>query len=118
MKLLPAPSVMACPLREVAIPKGCPRDIQGTSRDIRGSDSIPEAAIRSRNLPLLAEYERITADVTIERFQAKWKPARVKQTRQNNNPEPRFDSIELKGVPAEVDPAQGRWSRCARSSSM
>src|SRR5258708_5155366 len=23
-----------------------------------------------------------------------WKPVRVKQTRQNNNPEPRFDSIE------------------------
>jgi hypothetical protein len=28
------------------------------------------------------------------RFQAKWKPVRVKKTRQIENPEPRFDSIE------------------------
>jgi hypothetical protein len=30
----------------------------------------------------------------IERFQAKWKPVRVKKTRQIKNLEPRFDSIE------------------------
>jgi hypothetical protein len=30
----------------------------------------------------------------IERFQAKWKPVRVKKTRQIRNLEPRFDSIE------------------------
>jgi hypothetical protein len=30
----------------------------------------------------------------LERFQAKWRPVRVKRTRQNKNPEPRFDSIE------------------------
>jgi hypothetical protein len=29
-----------------------------------------------------------------ERFQAKWKPVRVKKTRQIKNLEPRFDSIE------------------------
>jgi hypothetical protein len=29
-----------------------------------------------------------------ERFQAKWKPVRIKKTRQNNNLEPRFDAIE------------------------
>jgi hypothetical protein len=28
-----------------------------------------------------------------ERFQAKWKPVRVKKTRQNKNLEPRFDAI-------------------------
>jgi hypothetical protein len=30
----------------------------------------------------------------LERFQAKWKPVRVKKTRQIKNLEPRFDSIE------------------------
>jgi hypothetical protein len=30
----------------------------------------------------------------LERFRAKWKPARVKKTRQIKNLEPRFDSIE------------------------
>src|ERR1700738_1763119 len=30
----------------------------------------------------------------LERFQAKWKPVRVKKTRQMKNLEPRFDSIE------------------------
>jgi glutamate/aspartate transport system substrate-binding protein len=30
----------------------------------------------------------------LERFQAKWRPVRVKKTRQTNNLEPRFDSIE------------------------
>jgi hypothetical protein len=32
--------------------------------------------------------------VMLERFQAKWKPVRVKKTRQIKNLEPRFDSIE------------------------
>ena len=30
----------------------------------------------------------------LERFRAKWKPVRVKKTRQIKNLEPRFDSIE------------------------
>jgi hypothetical protein len=30
----------------------------------------------------------------VERFQAKWRPVRVKKTRQIKNLEPRFDSIE------------------------
>jgi hypothetical protein len=32
--------------------------------------------------------------MTLERFQAKWKPVRVEKTRQIKNLEPRFDSIE------------------------
>jgi hypothetical protein len=32
--------------------------------------------------------------VALERFQAKWRPVRVKKTRQIKNLEPRFDSIE------------------------
>lgn len=35
----------------------------------------------------------------IERFQAKWKPVRVKKTRQNANLEPRFDSFETEKAP-------------------
>ncbi len=31
--------------------------------------------------------------VALERFRAKWIPVRVKKTRQNENPEPRSDSI-------------------------
>jgi hypothetical protein len=30
----------------------------------------------------------------LERFRAKWKPVRVKKTRQNKRVEPRFDSIK------------------------
>jgi hypothetical protein len=30
----------------------------------------------------------------LQRIQAKWKPVRVKKTRQIKKPEPRFDSIE------------------------
>ena len=40
----------------------------------------------------------------LERFQAKWKPVRVKKTRQIRNLEPRFDSIE-------AEKALGGWSR-------
>jgi hypothetical protein len=34
-----------------------------------------------------------SAKVVLERFRAKWIPVRVKKTRQNNNLEPRSDSI-------------------------
>jgi hypothetical protein len=36
-----------------------------------------------------------------ERFQAKWKPVRVKKMRQIKNLEPRFDSIEAEKAPAD-----------------
>jgi hypothetical protein len=39
----------------------------------------------------------------LERFQAKWKPVRVKKTRQIKNPEPRFDSIETEKALGPVD---------------
>jgi hypothetical protein len=45
-------------------------------------------------LKLASEYQSMPAEPQIERFQAKWKPVRVKKTRQIKNPEPRFDSIE------------------------
>jgi glycosyltransferase involved in cell wall biosynthesis len=51
--------------------------------------------------------ERITVarpgsdPVPLERFQAKWRPVRVKKTRQIKNPEPRFDSIETEKALAQ-----------------
>jgi len=36
----------------------------------------------------------VTMAAALERFQAKWKPVRVKKMRQIKNLEPRFDSIE------------------------
>jgi hypothetical protein len=34
----------------------------------------------------------------LARFLAKWRPVRVKKTRQNKNQEPRFDSIEAENL--------------------
>jgi hypothetical protein len=46
-------------------------------------------------LPIvLAGYFLLGKAGNLERFPAKWRPVRVKKTRQNKNPEPRFDSIE------------------------
>jgi hypothetical protein len=40
----------------------------------------------------------------LERFQAKWRPVRVKKTRQIENLEPRFDSIETEKALALAKP--------------
>jgi hypothetical protein len=49
----------------------------------------------------------IRPDVTMaaapERFQAKWKPVRVKKMRQIKNLEPRFDSIETEKALGNTD---------------
>jgi hypothetical protein len=42
-----------------------------------------------------------TRRAALERFQAKWRPVRVKKTRQFKNPEPRFDSIETEKALAQ-----------------
>ena len=56
-----------------------------------------------RNLPCADENEAgyapachaaVHCEKALKRFQAKWRPVRVKKTRQINNLEPRFDSIE------------------------
>ena len=39
-----------------------------------------------------------------ERFQAKWRPVRAKKTRQIENLEPRFDSIETAKILALAEP--------------
>jgi hypothetical protein len=46
----------------------------------------------------------------IERFQAKWRPVRVKKTHQIKNLEPRFDSIETEKAPG-VKTGQHRATR-------
>ena len=38
---------------------------------------------------------------SLERFEAKWRPVRVKKTRQIKNLAPRFDSIETEKAPGE-----------------
>jgi hypothetical protein len=43
---------------------------------------------------LAAIAEILQVGPSLERFQAKWTPVRVKKTRQIKNLEPRFDSIE------------------------
>jgi hypothetical protein len=48
----------------------------------------------SRSQRTAFKAEQINDAVVLERFQAKWKPVRVKKTRQIRNLEPRFDSIE------------------------
>jgi hypothetical protein len=51
----------------------------------------------------------------LERFQAKWRPVRVKKTRQIKNLEPRFDSIETeKALASDAQepcsiPKRQRW---------
>ena len=40
------------------------------------------------------DSDAINTDQAPKRFRAKWKPVRVKKTRQIKNLEPRFDSIE------------------------
>jgi len=45
-------------------------------------------------VPIDVCIDGYAAIFTLERFQAKWRPVRVKKTRQIKNLEPRFDSIE------------------------
>jgi len=56
-----------------------------------GSNLIVDGAISNR-----CEFLR---QPVAERFRAKWKPVRVKKTRQIENLEPRFDSIETEKAP-------------------
>src|SRR5450432_520424 len=46
-----------------------------------------------------------------ERFQAKWRPVRVKKTRQTKNLEPRFDSIEAEKALAAAQLSAGQRKR-------
>ena len=48
------------------------------------------------------------AAAALGRFPAKWKPVRVKKTRQLKNPEPRSDSIGTEEAPVKIDSPQKR----------
>jgi len=59
--------------------------------------------------PPIAELRLLLARALLrfgmsERFQAKWRPVRVKKTRQIENLEPRFDSIEMEKALALAKP--------------
>jgi hypothetical protein len=54
---------------------------------------VAAASPKVRN-PVASGRAGASAAGRLERFQAKWKPVRVKKTRQIKNLEPRFDSIE------------------------
>jgi len=56
--------------------------------------TAPDAAIDAYAVQIAA----------LERFQAKWRPVRVKKTRQIKNLEPRFDSIETERALGRQDP--------------
>jgi hypothetical protein len=49
---------------------------------------------RERYLGAIIPHRGANRNVKPERFPAKWKPIRLKKTRQTKNLEPRFDSIE------------------------
>ena len=51
----------------------------------------------------------------LERFQAKWRPVRVKKTRQIKNPEPRFEIETDGGSGDDLAPLPGNSHPCALS---
>src|ERR1700738_1850154 len=62
----------------------------------------------------------VTMAAALERFQAKWKPVRVKKTRQIKNLEPRFDSIETEkalAVRSRTRRSGSRESGCGRDGA-
>src|SRR6202045_3511368 len=63
--------------------------------------SIPEALSAGVDFSAVMCFAlgNSASSTNLERFQAKWKPVRVKKTRQIKNLEPRFDSIETEKAP-------------------
>src|SRR3979411_2329029 len=88
------------------------------------------APFRSRPERWGLEGRRSPAIPVLERLQAKWRPVRVKKTRQIRNPAPRFDSIEAEKALAHEHASytgsfagfyrclQGNPSGCARSATV
>src|SRR6202011_4955961 len=61
----------------------------------------------------LGQVSRASISKRLERFQAKWRPVRVKKTRQIKNLEPRFDPIETEQALGHHDPAAQQRARGA-----
>jgi hypothetical protein len=76
-------------------------------RDCKADFWLPKAALHRRRPHRAAGSGRKwqSAGDLLERFQAKWKPVRVKKTRQTKILEPRFDSIETEKA------LERRWQR-------
>src|SRR6201991_1684963 len=65
-----------------------PQDLSGAVRQVRRQGLGSGRQLKRPNQPCWRSGS------SLERFQAKWTPVRVKKTRQIKNLEPRFDSIE------------------------
>src|ERR1700694_5313132 len=63
--------------------------------------------VGARDLRSAGDLCQAKYPAVLERFQAKWKPVRVKKTRQNENLEPRFDSIETEKALDRLAGARG-----------
>src|ERR1700754_47813 len=79
-----------------------PQNLSGAVRQVRRQGLGSGRQLKRPNQPCWRSGS------SLERFQAKWTPVRVKKTRQIKNLEPRFDSIETEkalgsreGEPAE-----------------
>src|SRR5205823_9993619 len=75
-------------------------------RDQPHRDDLSGVAYRAGTRPAdwraAALDRRCRRPRSVERFQAKWIPVRIKKTRQIKNLEPRFDSIETERLQDEV----------------
>jgi hypothetical protein len=60
----------------------------------RPQDGTPRRRVAVESLHVGHPGHTFDLERDLERFQAKWRPIRVKKTRQIKNLEPRFDSIE------------------------
>ena len=76
-----------------------------STRQVRSGDPFErfDEAIDDPGLHDTYPFQRMEARDAdpLERFPAKWKPVRVKKTRQIKNPEPRFGSIETEKAPGD-----------------
>src|SRR5258708_2481988 len=93
-----AVSALPVPLQSLPAPPRCRRRHRFDTRDVENHLIRPDASmassvlgVRSRMLTLAVRFGCHAA--WFERFQAKWIPVRVKQTRQNKNLERNRDSI-------------------------
>src|SRR6195256_6082813 len=78
----------------IAAPAGIARLAKTKRLHLRPLGVSQNESVHSKLESQSSPDENPESKQTLERFQAKWKPVRVKKTRQNKNLEPRFDSIE------------------------
>src|ERR1700692_230225 len=79
--------------RRRVLPPGLPA-VRSKFQRHRLATQRPYARSARKDRRLCGGATRSSSGQILERFQAKWRPVRVKKTRQIKNLEPRFDSIE------------------------